>query len=99
MVDGFRNGFDLGVRDGPKGNQPCKNGKRVELMPQVAQQIIDKEVAAGHVLGPFSEPPIPNLVYSPINLVPKAGSPNSWRLIQGPLASMERFGRGERCHT
>ena len=33
--------------------------------------MVDEEVVKGHMLGPFKEPPLPNLIYSPINLVPK----------------------------
>ena len=35
----------------------------------------------GHMLGPFDEPPLEGMVYSPINLVPKARSKNKYRLI------------------
>ena len=43
------------------------------------QQLVDDEVAKGHMLGPFDTPPLPNLVYSPINFVPKSNGKN--RLI------------------
>ena len=33
------------------------------------------------MLGPFDEPPIPGMIFSPINLVPKAGSKDEYRLI------------------
>ena len=35
----------------------------------------------GHMLGPFDEPPLEGMVYSPIHLVDKAGDPNKSRLI------------------
>ena len=31
--------------------------------------------------GPFDEPPLPNMVFSPLHLVPKAGAPGKYRLI------------------
>ena len=82
VVDGFTHGFDIGVQNGPAPNKPCKNGSKVLRYPEVAQQLVDEEVQKGHILGPFDTPPIPGLVYSPINLVAKAGSKGSWCLIQ-----------------
>lgn len=35
------------------------------------QEKIDKEVYEGRVVGPFREPPVPNLRVSPLGLVPK----------------------------
>ena len=35
----------------------------------------------GHMLGPFDEPPLEGIVYSPIHLVNKARDPNKSRLI------------------
>ena len=35
----------------------------------------------GHLLGPFDDPPFEQMVFSPINIVPKAGSVNKYRLI------------------
>ena len=37
--------------------------------------MIDEEVRKGHMAGPFAEPSFPNMVFSPINLVPKAEAP------------------------
>ena len=47
-------------------------------LPQVVQDHVDQEVAKGHMLGPFNHPPLENMVYSPLNLIPKAGSPGKW---------------------
>lgn len=44
-------------------------------------QVVSKEVAIKQFLGPYSTPPLPNLFYSPLNLVPKAGNPGEFRLI------------------
>ena len=49
--------------------------------PEVVQALIDKEVKLEHMLGPFDEPPFKDMVYSPVNIVPKAGSNNKYRLI------------------
>ena len=71
VVDGFRNGFKLGMTRHPEPNQPCENSSKVKQRPDIAQQLVDEEVAKGHILGPFTEPPMENMFYSPINIVPK----------------------------
>ena len=81
VVDGFRHGFDLGLTRSPKPRGPVRNLRKARHHPEVAQRMIDEEVAKGHMLGPFTEPPFPNMVFSPINLVPKAGSDDKFRLI------------------
>lgn len=40
-------------------------------MEEVVHSTIDKVVQAGCVLGPFAEPPFPNLRVSPLGVVPK----------------------------
>ena len=81
VINGFRYGFKLGLTKYPQPRGPCKNSKTVRDNPGIAQQLVDKEVAKGHILGPFAEPPLEKLVYSPISIVPKAGSENAWRLV------------------
>ena len=51
--------------------------------------MIDEEVTKGHMLGPFTEPPFPNMVFSPINLVPKCTV--SLSLFAGPERILRRF--------
>lgn len=48
-------------------------------MESVVQKKIEK-VCEGHVLGPFDEPPVPNLRVSPLGVVPKK-APREFRLI------------------
>ena len=42
----------------------------VHLRP-VLQKKLQKELDAGRILGPFDEPPFPNLRVSPIKVAPK----------------------------
>ena len=42
---------------------------------------VQKEVQLGRYLGPFATPPIANLHYSPLGLVPKKGNPGKLRMI------------------
>ena len=65
----------------PKPRQLCKNLREVLCKPHIAQALMDKEVELCHMLGPFDESPLDNLVYSPINIVPKSGSTDKYRLI------------------
>ena len=71
VVSGFHDGFCLGFVHLPQPNQPCENSSRVQKHPDIAQALVDEEVAKGHMLGLFNEPPIKGLVYSPIKIVPK----------------------------
>ena len=83
VIDGFTRGFPLGVdpakRPQPRG--PCENSQAARERPDITRALVAKEVELGHMLGPFDEPPIPNLVFSPLHLVKKAGSEDKWRLI------------------
>ena len=53
----------------------------MRLHPEKVQELVDKEIKKGHMLGPFDQPPLPNMVYSLLNLVPKAGLEGEFRLI------------------
>ena len=80
IVNGFRQGFDLGYQ-GPtdradySNNIPFSVGNKVVMWNKVMT-----EVAKGRYAGPFDTPPFKNFVQSPIGLVPKAGQ-NKTRLI------------------
>ena len=70
-MDSFRHGFRLGFDRYPAPRGPCENSSKVQCYPDIAQALVDEEVAKGHILGLFDEPPIEGLVFSPINIVPK----------------------------
>ena len=74
VVQGFRTGFDLGLTRQPPSCSPCKNLREARRKPHIAQAMIDEEVRKGHMAGPFKKPPFPDMVFSPVNLVPKAGA-------------------------
>jgi hypothetical protein len=48
--------------------------------PHIVDSKLAKEISAGRILGPFRTPPFPDLVCSPLGLVPKK-APNEFRLI------------------
>ena len=43
--------------------------------------MVNEEIKRGHMLGPFNKPPLLDIIFSPINLVPKVGSTDKFRLI------------------
>ena len=80
LVEGFRNGFDLGYRGPENIQQRSKNlkfsiGDKTELWNKVMKEVKEKRYA-----GPFKEIPYSNYIQSPIGLVPKDGGKKT-RLI------------------
>ena len=80
LVDGFKNGFDLGYRGEDKPKIESKNlkftiGNEVELWNKVM-----KEVQLKRYAGPFENIPFEHYIQSPIGLVPKDGGKKT-RLI------------------
>ena len=80
MVNGFRNGFDIGY-EGPQvwqssaRNLPFTVGDKLDLWNKLMF-----EVEAKRVVGPFLTVPYANYIQSPIGLVPKDGG-HKTRLI------------------
>ena len=58
----------------------CDNSRVVQKKPEVTQVLVDEEIAKGHILGSFDEPPLDDMVYSPLNIVPK-GDTEKYHLI------------------
>ena len=80
LVNGFRNGFDLGYRGPEKIKQTSNNlkftiGDKIELWNKVM-----KEVKENRYAGPFETIPFEHYIQSPIGLVPKDGGKKT-RLI------------------
>ena len=48
-----------------------ENLPTAKLDPQVIRHQLNKEIALGRMLGPFKDPPFPDLMCSPVGLVPK----------------------------
>ena len=80
LVNGFRNGFELGYRGPEDIKQTSRNlkftiGNKTELWNKVM-----KEVQLKRYAGPFEDIPFENYIQSPIGLVPKDGGKKT-RLI------------------
>ena len=64
----------------PLPRPSCENSHAVQHKPDVTQALVDEEVAKGLILGPFGILPLDDMVYSPLNIVPK-GNTDKYRLI------------------
>lgn len=54
--------------------------KSARELPEVVAKKLDKECKAGRVAGPVPRPPLPNLLVSPLGVVPKKAE-GEFRLI------------------
>lgn len=68
--NGFKNGFSLGIKPEPT-LKPCTRlyPAKAELRLKIAD-----EVAKGRIVGPFCQPPVDNLMISPVCVIPKPNS-------------------------
>ena len=71
----IRSGFAVGFKLGYSGKRVHRMSKNLvsatKDMDRVMQKL-DKEIKLGRIAGPFDSLPIPNLIVSPVGLVPKA---------------------------
>ena len=79
IPNGFLHGFYIQY-SGPRAPRDAKNLKSTILNPELSRSKITKEISAGRVAGPFGSRPLPNLMVSPIGLVPKK-TPGEYRMI------------------
>ena len=73
MIKGLWRGFDLEY-SGPFEPRTPDNLSTAVQDPQLIKDKLQKEVKLGRMVGPFKEPPFPNLICSPVSLVPKKES-------------------------
>ena len=73
MLQGLWNSFDLEY-SGPFEPRTPDNLSEADQDPQVIRDKLQKEVQLGHMVGPFAEPPFPDLICSPVGLVLKKES-------------------------
>ena len=79
LLQGFTWGFKVGYT-GPHYPRPSSNLRSALARPQVIDKYLEAECQAGHTLGPFPPPPLPNFVVNSLGAVPKKRS-GKWRLI------------------
>ena len=80
LRDGFINGFRLGYK-GKRHGRESPNLKSVSQNPLRAIEKLTKEIDKKRIAGPFAVSPIPDLIISPIGIIPKK-EPGKFRLIQ-----------------
>ena len=81
LVTGFTEGFRIPstiISDPP--NHHIEDHKTVRDNQGIVQRKLSKEKAKHRIAGPFTSDPFPNMVYSPLGLVPKKES-GKFRLI------------------
>lgn len=82
---GMREGFRFGYPD-VESTQAPPNGSSAEEFGDVFRAIIENEVAKGRYIGPFTrrqlEQVLGSFQTSPFTIIPKAGRPGKFRLIQ-----------------
>ena len=71
LKSGFSEGFKLGY-EGERVSRDAPNLKSVSQLHDKAIEKIDKEVKLGRIAGPFNGAPCPNLIISPIGIIPKS---------------------------
>ncbi|XP_075047689.1 uncharacterized protein LOC142107921 [Mixophyes fleayi] len=80
LWNGFNVGFILPVTGVVQTGTP-RNLKSATELPMVVHEKVCKEVSLGRMCGPFSVPPLQDLVLSPVGVVPKK-EVGKFRLIQ-----------------
>jgi len=79
LVSGFCDGFKTGF-SGRVHTSPGNNLSSLARHPDTVRTKLTKELRAGRLAGPFDTPPFPNLIISPLGLVPKH-KPGEFRVI------------------
>jgi hypothetical protein len=79
LCRGFTQGFPIHCTAPSSPSVPTNHPSALH-QPLVVDRKLAKEISAGRIRGPYSTPPIHNLICSPLGLVPKK-VPNEFRLI------------------
>ncbi|XP_078530054.1 uncharacterized protein LOC144812318 [Lissotriton helveticus] len=79
LFEGFSTGFRILTHRVPPVDY-CNNLLSARMHPSGVSLKVDKERALGRVAGPFTAPPLPGFVCSPLGVVPKK-EPGRFRMI------------------
>jgi Reverse transcriptase (RNA-dependent DNA polymerase)/Reverse transcriptase-like len=86
VVQGIKYGFDPGISNPPYVTFTPPNHSSAHKQPSVIDEYITTELRERRYTGPFSRHFLERYIgpfrTSPLGLVPKAGSPNTFRMIQ-----------------
>ena len=82
VISGLSNGFHLSCNPlAVSFKSSSQNMPSASLQPSVIDQYLCMELEKGHVTGPFSIAPIPNLHIRRFGIIPEKYQPRKWRLI------------------
>jgi hypothetical protein len=79
LTDGFISGFRIHSSTSPRSSVPSNHPSAFQR-PSIVFSKLTKELQSGRISGPYLSIPFPNLICSPLGLVPKKTS-NEFRLI------------------
>ncbi len=68
LLSGLRDGFNPGVECALSQSHICNNLQSAHAEPAIVNELIEKEVKAGFMIGPFNEPPFEVFRVSPIGI-------------------------------
>ncbi len=68
LLSGLRYGFNPGVECALSQSHICNNLQSAHAEPAIVNELIEKEVKAGFMIGPFNEPPFEVFRVSPIGI-------------------------------
>ena len=77
LLQGFKFGFKLGI---DQQSRQAKNHNSTLQNPDIVYEKLAKESLRHRLTGPYSQSPLPDLLYSPLGLVPQS-VPGNFRLI------------------
>ena len=81
IVKGMEEGFPIGVDPTASFMSAHRNMSSAAENPQVIEDYLTKEVAAGNIFGPFSPSALPEVHINRFGVIPKKYQPGKWRLI------------------
>ncbi len=68
LLSGLRDGFNPGVECALSQSHICNNLQSAHAEPAIVNELIEREVKAGFMIGPFNEPPFEVFRVSPIGI-------------------------------
>ena len=70
-MNGFEDGFDIAINALPCTSFVCRNNLSAIRKPKITEELLQKEIEKGYVIGPFQAPPFDVYRINPISLAQK----------------------------
>ena len=71
LIDVFREGAHLGIDELPEKSLICPNNLSARKQPTVVDELLQKEITQGYLIGPFPEPPFDVYRINPLSVAHK----------------------------